>query len=70
MDFYGTLFGETLLGESDEFFEKWRKFRPTNNFAQKDNHILFKLLVSLLGSLEHQLKALLLLLGEIFRRRK
>ena len=24
-----TLSGETFSGESDEFFEKWRKFRPT-----------------------------------------
>ena len=24
-----TLSGETLLGESDEVFEKWRKVRPT-----------------------------------------
>ena len=24
-----TLLGETLSGKSDEFFEKWRKFRPT-----------------------------------------
>ena len=24
-----TLSGESLSGKSDEFFEKWRKFRPT-----------------------------------------
>ena len=26
-----TLSGETLSGESDEFLEKWRKFRPTKS---------------------------------------
>ena len=30
-----TLSGESLSGESDEFFEKWQKFRPTNSFARR-----------------------------------
>ena len=30
-----TLSSKTLSGESDEFFEKWRKFRPTNSFARR-----------------------------------
>ena len=27
--FFATLSGETSSGKSDEFFEKWQKFRPT-----------------------------------------
>ena len=67
-----TLSSETLSEESDEFF--W-KFRTTNSFvrqsfAQKYDHNLSKWLFSLLDTLVLQLKALLLLLGKIFRQAK
>ena len=35
LDNLHTLSGETLSGESDEFFEKWWKFRPTSNSARR-----------------------------------
>ena len=69
-----TLLGETLSGKSDEFFEKWRKFRQTNNFARQsfalqDNHYFSNWLVTLLGPLGFtciiQLKTFLLLLSKI-----
>ena len=67
--------GKPLSGEGDEFFEKRRKFRPTNSFARQsfahqDNKKLSKWLVSLVGSLVLHLKTLLLLMGETFRRAK
>ena len=70
-----TLSGENVSGESDEFFEKWQKFRPTNNFARQSfanqcNHNLSKWLKSLVGSLVLHFKTLLLLLGKTFRRAK
>ena len=77
LQYGGTLSAETLSGESDEFFEKWRKFRPRNNlpaenfsrqsFFQQYNHTLSKWLKSLVASLALHFKTLMLLLGETFR---
>ena len=53
----------TNLFKTDEYFAR-------QSLVQTDNQNLFKLLVSLLGSLVLQLKTLLLLLGEVFRRVK
>ena len=53
----------TIFLKGDEYFAR-------QNFTQQDNYYLSKCLVTLLGSLALQLKTLLLLLGEIFRRAK
>ena len=75
-----TLLGETLSSESDEFFEKWRKFArriillgenfARQTFAQQYNHNFSKWLRSLVGSLILHFKTLLILLGKTFRRAK